>query len=217
MSFKDALELGTAIITSLGGGGALVFGLSGYLGKRWADSALEQEKHKYSELLMTAKSELDRATSRYQVELDKLGLVHKLRTTEEFSHLAMLWKHMAILQSAFNSAVARGLRFVPPDKDEREKFEARLRQDYEKARSEAHRFFLEEKLFIPKAIADSAESTLMQAIREGISYDLFSGHHDHDVRRQYTDNALKFLEDFHGGMIALEVLMRDHIDGRGAS
>jgi hypothetical protein len=48
MSIKDAFELGTAIVTSLGGGGLLVFGLSGYLGRVWADRALEIEKHKYA-------------------------------------------------------------------------------------------------------------------------------------------------------------------------
>lgn len=33
MSWNFALQLGTAIIVSLGGGGAIVFGLSNYLGK----------------------------------------------------------------------------------------------------------------------------------------------------------------------------------------
>ncbi len=35
------------VIGSLGGGSIIVFGLSGYLGKRWADRALEKQKQEY--------------------------------------------------------------------------------------------------------------------------------------------------------------------------
>jgi hypothetical protein len=90
MNWTSAFQLASAIIASLGGGGALVFGLSSYLGRIWADRALEMERHKYAEMLQAAKGELDKATNRYQVELDSLGLVHKLRTTEEFSRLGQL-------------------------------------------------------------------------------------------------------------------------------
>jgi hypothetical protein len=170
MNWTFAFQLVTAIVVSLGGGGGIVLGLSNYLGKLWADRAIEKEKHKYAEILQTAKSELDKAANRYQVELDSLSLVHKLRMTEEFSHLGQLWKYMAILSYSFNSSTGLGLRTVPADKAECEEYEAKLRSYYEKARAEAHKFFLEEKLFIPKAIADCAESTLMEAVREGSIY-----------------------------------------------
>ena len=146
MNWTFAFHLGTAIIASLGGGGAIVFGLSNYLGKLWADRALEQERHKYAEILQTAKSELDKATNRYQVELDSLRLVHTLRTTEEFSHLGQLWKHMAILQDAFKGTAGLGLMLVPDDADNRKKYLELLRCDYEKALGETRQFFLEEKL-----------------------------------------------------------------------
>ncbi|MGO8759715.1 MAG: hypothetical protein ACLQG3_16480 [Terracidiphilus sp.] len=217
MNWTLAFQLATAIIVSLGGGGGIVFGLSNYLGKLWADRAIEKEKHKYAEILQTAKGELDKATNRYQVELDSLSLAHKLRMTEEFSRLGQLWKYMAILSSAFNYTASLGLRIVPADKDEREKFEAMLRSSYENARAEAHKFFLEEKLFIPKAIADCAETTLMEAIRECNFYSLFHEHHDPGVRREYRDNGPKCLEKFNDGMKDLELLMREHIEGKRLS
>ena len=37
MSFEDVAKVGAAVIISLGGGGAIVFGLSGFLGKAWVD------------------------------------------------------------------------------------------------------------------------------------------------------------------------------------
>ena len=214
MSFGDALELGTAIVASLGGGGALVFSLSGYLGKIWADRALEREKHEYAELLLTAKSELDKASSRYQVELDALGLVHKLRTTEEFSHLGLLWKHMAILQYAFNASVGSGLRTVPADQEERQKYEAKLRSEYIDALYEARKFLLEEKLFVPKSIADLAEANLKEALKESTLFDLFATHYDPGVRRHYSEDGSKCLDKFNAGMESLESLMREHIDDK---
>jgi hypothetical protein len=123
---------------------------------------------------MTTKDDLERAASRYQIELDRLGLVHKLRTTEEFSHLGSLWKHMAILSSAFNSMSSMGLRLVPADEEEQKKYRAKLRDSFERALSEAHQFFLEEKLFVPRVIAERAESTLMPALREPHFYHMFS-------------------------------------------
>jgi hypothetical protein len=214
MTIRDAVELATAIVTSLGGGGALVFGLSGHLGKLWADRALEQERHKYADLLMNAKDNLERAASRYKVELDRLGLVHKLRTTEEFSHLGSLWKHMAILSSAFNSMSSMGIRFVPADESEREKHQARLRANFEGARAETHKFFLEEKLFIPKSIADCAESALTHALREGLFYQAFYDHHDPQVRSKYSEEVPKFLDEFNKGMTNLEIAMREYIEGQ---
>ena len=213
MNWTIAFQLVTAVIVSLGGGGAIVFGLSNYLGKLWADRAIEKEKHKYAEILQTARGELDKATNRYQVELDSLSLAHKLRMTEEFSHLGQLWKYMAILSYRFNSTAGLGLRTVPADLDEREEYKARLRCYYEKARVEAYSFFLEEKLFIPKFIAGCAESTLMEANKEGNFYDMFYSHDDPEIRRHYTGNVGEFLKKFNDGMDALEKLMREHIEG----
>jgi hypothetical protein len=214
MNWTFAFQLGTAIITSLGGGGAIVFGLSNHLGKRWADRALEQEKHKYADILQSAKSELDKATNRYQVELDSLRLVHTLRTTEEFSHLGQLWKHMAILQNAFKGASQLGFMLVPANPDDRKKYFESLRNEYEKALREARRFFLEEKLFIPMKIAECAESTLGAAIKEQNFYDVFSKHHESGVRSKYTENVQGFLDNFNDGMTTLEKLMREHIEGK---
>ncbi len=44
VSLKDVFEVAAAVIVSLGGGGAIVFRLSGFLGKLWADRALQTQK-----------------------------------------------------------------------------------------------------------------------------------------------------------------------------
>src|ERR1700733_15219903 len=71
--------------------------MSGFLGKLWADRALEKQRHEYAQLTQQAQHQLDAALRRVQVELGTLGLLHNLRTREEFNRLAELWKRFAIL------------------------------------------------------------------------------------------------------------------------
>jgi prefoldin subunit 5 len=61
----------------LGGGGLLVFGLSGYLGKRWAAVAIEREKSRLSLSIEQAKSEMVRSIEREKTELAKFHEAHK--------------------------------------------------------------------------------------------------------------------------------------------
>lgn len=213
MNWTIAFQIGAAVLASLGGAGAIILGLSNHLGKLWADRALEKQKHSYAEILQNAKSELDRATSRYQVELDSLSLTHKLRTTEEFARLGNLWRYMAILQDAFTWTAGLKLMVVPADPDENKKFKAELRMGFEKSLMEARDFFLQEKLFIPKKIATRAEDTLGHAIKEKNLYDIFFKHHEATVRSQYEQDVAQRLKDFQNGMEKLEELMREHIEG----
>ena len=50
MTPKEILEVALTVIASLVGGGAIVFGLSGFLGKVWADRALSKQKQEYDQL-----------------------------------------------------------------------------------------------------------------------------------------------------------------------
>ena len=85
MDWKDALTLGTTIVTSLGGGGVIVFKLSGYLGRVWADRALEKDRFEYGQLRSKLEADLRNASQFLQAELDKLSLIHKLRRKVNFS------------------------------------------------------------------------------------------------------------------------------------
>jgi hypothetical protein len=59
MTWKDAFEIVTTAIVALGGGGAIVLGLSAFIGKVWAKHFLEREKHEFNTRLEEAKRELD--------------------------------------------------------------------------------------------------------------------------------------------------------------
>jgi hypothetical protein len=214
MDFKQVSEICAAILVSLGGGGAVVFGLSGFLGKIWADRALEQDRNHYNQLLQEAKSNLDKAVNRYQVELDTLSLAHKLRTTEEFSHLRQLWKHMAILAADFETAGGMGLRFLPADPNEQKRTLEAQRRSFFDSLASAQNFFIEEKLFVPSVIAECADSVLSVARLEAGIYLSFADQPDPAIKREYTKELAQRLGDCKSGMEQLEKLMRQHIDGK---
>lgn len=58
MSYVDVINVVTAVILSIGGGGAIVFGLSAWLGKVWANRLMDAERAKHSQELEKLRSEL---------------------------------------------------------------------------------------------------------------------------------------------------------------
>ena len=60
MTVKEAFGVAVAVLTSLGGGGAIVALLSGLFGKVWANRLMEQERSKHAEALERLRSDLER-------------------------------------------------------------------------------------------------------------------------------------------------------------
>ena len=59
MEWEVVFQFITATLISIGAGGAIVFALSSWLGKVWANRILESERHKFEEELEKTKRELD--------------------------------------------------------------------------------------------------------------------------------------------------------------
>lgn len=59
MEWETVLKFVTASIASIGAGGAVIFALSSWLGKVWANRILSNEKHKLESELEKTKRELD--------------------------------------------------------------------------------------------------------------------------------------------------------------
>ena len=59
MSWEDALKLVSAFLASVGGAGAIIFGLSSWLGKVWANRILEADRVKYQTQLEVIKKVSD--------------------------------------------------------------------------------------------------------------------------------------------------------------
>jgi len=71
MTMSDVFEIGAAVLLSLGGAGAVLFGLSSWLGKVWASRILEAEKAQYGQDLESFKSDLSKEAERHRIRLKK--------------------------------------------------------------------------------------------------------------------------------------------------
>jgi hypothetical protein len=71
MDFESTINLFGAVIVTLGGSSAIVFGLSSWIGKIWATKLMEKDKSKYIKEIETLKNEL-------QTKMTKMEHFHKI-------------------------------------------------------------------------------------------------------------------------------------------
>jgi hypothetical protein len=75
MHLTELAEIVVSVLVSLGGGGAIVLGLSNWLGKIWAERLMEKEKARYQKELENFKAQLNRENDRTgQTLREKLAL-----------------------------------------------------------------------------------------------------------------------------------------------
>jgi hypothetical protein len=221
MTAKEVFEVAAAVIASLGGGGVIVFALSGYLGKRWADRALEKQKQEYAQLNIAFTNQLDIATRRLQVALDTQGLFQRLRIESEFDRVKKLWRRVVILKDAFWLIPKSGFAFVNPDKEKQHEFHLKASSDFATRFQEAYNFWSKETLSIPKNIADLTQELLKVAQEEviqAIQYpDPFYGNSlvmfNDEARVKFFDDRNKNATAFDALTKQLERMMREYIEG----
>ncbi|MEA3404506.1 MAG: hypothetical protein U9R28_02065 [Pseudomonadota bacterium] len=71
MQLQEIIELSGVILGSLGGGAAIVFGFSSWLGKVWANRLMDKEKAQHSQELESLRSRLTQDTESYKIKLKK--------------------------------------------------------------------------------------------------------------------------------------------------
>jgi len=215
MSFKDVAEVSSAILLSLGGGGAIVYHLSGYLGKLWADKALQDQQQKYVQLNLQLQNQLDTAARRLQVDLDTLGYLHKLRTEESINKIAGLWKRIATLQNWFNLIAREGVKLVPADEEAQKKQDEEFRLETYRSLADCERYLLGEMLFIPKNIADVALQAVRAAQREKLNFFYFRSIFPTNLEESqpYYIIRQKSLAEFNDKVDELQKIARDYLGG----
>ena len=91
MAADDVIKIGAAIMLSLGGAGVILFGLSSWLGKVWAERILTKEKAKIAEEFESFKTKLTNDTESHKIKLKKSEFIF----AKEFDAASSL---MAIFQ-----------------------------------------------------------------------------------------------------------------------
>ena len=209
MTVMDVIKLAGAIMASLGGAGAIIFLLSGFLGKLWADRALEEHRHKYTTLSQQMQHDLDNASKRLQMELETIGLVHSIRTKEEFSRLAALWKKLASLAVSLGAICGPRQDLGPTYEAGWRKYKDKLIENFENAAHDTQEFFYEEMIFIPEPIAMKAEHALSGPFRV---LDYLDSVEDSSVNSgEFRKLVQGALEEFQLARNDLEQLIRRYI------
>lgn len=72
---KDIIQVASVMLFSLGTGGAIVFALSSWLGKVWANRLMAAETAKHSQDLERLRQELTKSSDSYKVKLRKSELI----------------------------------------------------------------------------------------------------------------------------------------------
>ena len=88
---KQVFEVAGAMIFSLGGGAAIVFALSSWLGKVWANRILEKEKAEHSKEIEYYKSELNKELNRINAMQDKALHISKGQYDYEYKIYQEIW------------------------------------------------------------------------------------------------------------------------------
>lgn len=88
---KEIFETAFAIIVSFGGAGAIVFALSSWLGKVWANRILEEEKKEHQKEIDDYKSRLSIELSRISSNNEKAVHTTKTQYDKEFEIYLEIW------------------------------------------------------------------------------------------------------------------------------
>ena len=213
MTFMDVLKIVGTIMASLGGGGAIVYGLSGFLGKIWADRALQDDRHKYDQLNLKLQNQLADNSRLLQLQLDAIGLVHNLRIKEEFTHLAALWKSFAVMDTALHEKLSAEILFNVGEGEKWKSYKVELIDNSKKALSNMRQILAEEMIFLPVIIAGLAEEIAEALQSELLHYvvGLWIDFPEHET--EYRALKAKILGEFAEKHVKLEGLIRAHIRG----
>lgn len=175
---KEAFEIAGAVILSLGGGSAIVWGLSSWLGKVWANRILESEKVKYSKQIEEYKAELEKSISRINAEQDKRLYISKTQYDNEYKIYQNIWEKLNNCVLTTIALYPGGIENVPVDEKEKEEYQMEKHKKYVQAYNEFSKAIQDNAPFYTKKFYGS-----FVAIRNDCSSigDLFF-HYEWDIK-----------------------------------
>lgn len=91
---KEIFEIVSAILISLGGGGTIIFALSSWLGKVWANKILENEKKEHQLEIENYKSQLSISLSKINSINERTLHIFKVQYDKEFDIYQDIWEKM---------------------------------------------------------------------------------------------------------------------------
>jgi hypothetical protein len=164
MTLADIYSVAVAVIVSLGGGALLVFALSSWLAKVWANRILEKEKASYAAEIEQLRRTYGEEIERIRSQLQKNAFEHQTRFTWYHQRKAEL---IANVYSLLNDVSEHVTEMVSPVQygGERQAAHAQKTIDlYNKLASE----YYGQKIFLEKDICEKIEA-ILKSIKKAIS------------------------------------------------
>lgn len=108
-----------AIIASVGGSGAIILGLSSYVGKLWAERLLQKKSQDFERELETYKKDLSIEVERYKSKAEALNYVSKVQFEAEYETYKLIFAALFNFAAASSNLFPYGLDQIPADMNER--------------------------------------------------------------------------------------------------
>ena len=130
MDIKEVMQVAAAIITSVGGTGAIVLGLSKWFGGVLANKLLESEKAEHSQELEKYKNELSEQLNKVKAVSDKELYITKVQYDNEYKIYMEIWEklHKCIVYTL--QLYPQGIENVPVDKKEMLEYQLKKYKKY---------------------------------------------------------------------------------------
>jgi len=94
MNLSEILGISVTIIGTLGGGAGIVFGMSNWLGKVWANRLMEQQKADYAKEIESIKSALLKDSESYKIKLKKSEFIFEKQYEASSELVALVRKFL---------------------------------------------------------------------------------------------------------------------------
>jgi hypothetical protein len=91
MSAYELFELSSVILASLGGGAAIIFSFSSWLGKIWANRLMAKEKAEHAQELESLRNKLTQDTESYKIKLKKSEFLFQKEYEAASELIALKW------------------------------------------------------------------------------------------------------------------------------
>lgn len=72
MSVEDVVKIAVSVVASLGGGSVIIWAVSSWLGRIWANRILEKDRLRYQKGLEATTTELGRVSQEYIIKFSSL-------------------------------------------------------------------------------------------------------------------------------------------------
>ncbi|MDD4296364.1 MAG: hypothetical protein PHC69_05330 [Ruminiclostridium sp.] len=206
----EIFKVAGAIIASIGGAGAVLFGLSSWLGKVWANRILEKEKRVHTEQLEKYKSELSKQIEFARSENEKRVFISRVQFEKEFQIYLEIWEALFDLYlTTYNLFPV--IDHIPSD--EEKKLEE-MKKRYEEYCTTYNTFSRIHNKFAPfykKDLFEKLKSFRALTHTQGITFCMYvleDAKMEKDVHRETYDNTKKLV----GMLEDLQNDFREYLD-----